>query len=82
MYLAADPLVWRIGNVAAAGQVLCDALGDEAIGRINAGAAAMFGREAYALLAALGPEPGDPVARLAAMVMALGEREVCGGDGG
>lgn len=35
-YLASDPLVWRLGNVAKAGQVLCDVLGDETIEKINA----------------------------------------------
>lgn len=35
-YLANDPDVWRLGSVAKAGDVLCDVLGAETIGRINA----------------------------------------------
>jgi hypothetical protein len=35
LYLAHDPLVWRLENVSKAGDVLCDILGPEVIGRIN-----------------------------------------------
>ena len=39
-YLAHDPEVWRIVSVTKAGDVLCDILGAETIGRINASVAA------------------------------------------
>jgi hypothetical protein len=41
-YLANDPQVWRIVSVCKAGEVLCDVLGAEVIGSINASIEALL----------------------------------------
>lgn len=41
-YLAHDPDVWRIVSVCKVGEVLCDALGAEVIGQINASVMAIL----------------------------------------
>jgi hypothetical protein len=42
VYLANDPQVWRIGNVAKVGDVLCDILGEDVIAGINAGVQSLW----------------------------------------